>query len=478
MEYCQVLHRRIFFGLLAVFVAGLDLTMLAACQETTDENSRRRLPPESEETKLAREIKMGEIPRSIYRFEPPVRIEADGFPIQVEPPGYACPTMVDLDGDGRVDLLVGQMAGGNIQFFRNVADPGELPKFAAGQFLMKDEQRLSVPGVSCCTSATPQFVDWNQNQILDLISGNYSTDRQPFGNIWIFDGKPSDGGTAGWSWTEARILQDQNDLPLLTSSFARDTDFEQALLDGLCLHPHAVDYDGDGDLDLVVGTNGGRIFYFENLGTRQQPLFSQKPQLLSVQLPIARSAPVLVDWDGDGDLDLITGASNGGVYLSINQGSRQTPIWSDWVVLLPPPNSAEDELTSTSNSDHLLQTGHSSRVWVCDFNGNGRLDLLVGDCSRGFVPNEGIAIETFWENDKRFHERRIKLETEQSSIYHQLKGMEEREAVDAANHLEKGALERQLRETGEQLRNLWLEREAWSRPADVGHVWLYLQKGQ
>jgi hypothetical protein len=82
-----------------------------------------------------------------FEFEEPFRVEADGQPIAVESPGYAAPTMVDLDGDGVPDLVVGQFREGNLQFFRNLASKTETPRFAAGEWLMTEDQRAVVPGV-------------------------------------------------------------------------------------------------------------------------------------------------------------------------------------------------------------------------------------------------------------------------------------------------------------------------------------------
>ena len=82
-----------------------------------------------------------------YEFEKPFRVEADGQPVAVESPGYACPTMADVDGDGVPDLVVGQFRAGNMQFFRNLAGKNQPPQFAAGQWLMTDENRAVVPGV-------------------------------------------------------------------------------------------------------------------------------------------------------------------------------------------------------------------------------------------------------------------------------------------------------------------------------------------
>jgi hypothetical protein len=79
-------------------------------------------------------------------FSKPVLVEADGAPIKVEAPGYACPSWADWDGDGKEDLLVGQFAKGKIQFFKNEAADG-LPKFGKGRMLLTGDKPAEVPGV-------------------------------------------------------------------------------------------------------------------------------------------------------------------------------------------------------------------------------------------------------------------------------------------------------------------------------------------
>jgi hypothetical protein len=44
-------------------------------------------------------------------------------------------------------LVVGQFNGGMMQYFRNEAEAGTAPKFAAAQWLMSEGSRATVPGV-------------------------------------------------------------------------------------------------------------------------------------------------------------------------------------------------------------------------------------------------------------------------------------------------------------------------------------------
>jgi hypothetical protein len=65
-----------------------------------------------------------------YRFAAPVRLEADGKPIDTEV-GHAAPLVVDFDGDGTNDLLVGQFGDGILWFYKNIGTNSQ-PKYAAG----------------------------------------------------------------------------------------------------------------------------------------------------------------------------------------------------------------------------------------------------------------------------------------------------------------------------------------------------------
>ena len=76
-------------------------------------------------------------------FEPPVRLKAGGAAVRVEAPGYASPCWADVDGDGKMDLLVGQFNKGKIQVFKHLG----AEKFAPGKWLLAEGKVAEVPGV-------------------------------------------------------------------------------------------------------------------------------------------------------------------------------------------------------------------------------------------------------------------------------------------------------------------------------------------
>lgn len=390
-------------------------------------------------------------------FEEPFRVEADGKPIQLDVPGYACPTMVDLEDNAVFDLVVGQFAGGNLRRYPNVAAKGEPPQLSAGQWLMSGNTRASVPGIRCCTSSTPQFVDWNGDGKLDVLSGCYATPGQPFGHIMVLFGQGEFNFSAPVYLTGSRGSRLEN------ASFEQPADQQQALLDSICTHQHAVDLDADGDLDLVVGAASGKFFFYENTGPNEQAILHQPPRVLSVKSPASRSAPHLVDWDGDGDLDLLTGGSEGGVYLSINRGTPRQPDWSEFQILIARPSQKEQ----WEGEERV--PGHSTRLWVHDWNGDGKLDLIVGDSVTIIRPREGIAQEFFTAKETEIRSRQEKL----SELLNQLNSMPDSNLSTPHSKLRLQAEHNRLYL---ELQQLIAARFQWAVEQKTGFVWVYLRR--
>jgi hypothetical protein len=83
------------------------------------------------------------------------------------------------------------------------------------------------------------------------------------------------------------------------------------------------DWDGDGRPDIIAGDQLGRMTFYRRLG--KDPYAFDVPRPLEVDgkpLRVSRMcAPDAVDWDGDGDLDLITSDETSGIFVLENVAS-------------------------------------------------------------------------------------------------------------------------------------------------------------
>jgi hypothetical protein len=190
-------------------------------------------------------------------------------------------------------------------------------------------------------------VDLNGDRKADLVSGSWT------GEIYIFE------GTGKGRFGERKELVGKHPLPE-TDRYKR---FGYSLLQAASVC--APDWDGDGDIDLVVGTISGHVYLLENEGTKKQHRFG-KPSVLVRAKGFAKSGPCVADWDGDGDLDLVVGTESHGVKLYRNTGSRAEPKLA----------TAED---LEPGGERFLK-GYRSKPFVTDWNEDGLADLLIGNC--------------------------------------------------------------------------------------------------
>ncbi|MHC4136193.1 MAG: FG-GAP repeat domain-containing protein [Planctomycetota bacterium] len=154
-----------------------------------------------------------------------------------------------------------------------------------------------------------------------------------------------------------------------------------------CVSALAFDWDGDGDYDLLLGSyENGHLYRQMNNGTNAAPRFSGKniPVMAGDEpfaLPAKMTAPRLIDWDGDGDLDLIAGSfgsvwgptgTGGGVYLSRNDGTKGQPSFGALETLIAPKPKGGTE---------PIRPDAGLYVDAVDYDGDGDLDLVVGGYS-------------------------------------------------------------------------------------------------
>ncbi|HEY5314090.1 MAG TPA: VCBS repeat-containing protein, partial [Pirellulales bacterium] len=145
--------------------------------------------------------------------------------------------------------------------------------------------------------------------------------------------------------------------------------------------PNFVDFDADGDLDLLCGEFLDGLNYFENIGSRREPAYAVARRLTYEGRPLAMDlemiVPVAIDWDGDGDADLIVGDEDGRVALVENTGRIV-----DRLPQFLPPQYFQQEADE-------LKCGALATPVGFDWDGDGDDDLISGN-SAGYI--------TYFEN--------------------------------------------------------------------------------
>lgn len=135
------------------------------------------------------------------------------------------------------------------------------------------------------------------------------------------------------------------------------------------------DMTGNGVPDLVAGNYFGDILFVPNRGSGGAPGFVQPQPFGSAIVPTRKDrgqrwgnvfAPIVHDWNGDGLPDLLIGEgsySANNIHLLLNQGAPGRPVFNE------------------DKSQPLALGGGRQQLSpaLADFNGDGRMDILVAD---------------------------------------------------------------------------------------------------
>lgn len=257
-------------------------------------------------------------------------------------------------------------------------------------------------------------------------------------------------GTSGGKFKKAEELKGTDKEPLIIPIKGKD---EQ--LQNICTRPWAVDWNGDDKLDLVVGNFAGSFYLFKGEGKGK---FAPKPELLkagsrSLQIEGHHSDPFVIDWDGDGDLDILSGADKGGVQWAENTAGRgKLPAFEGFSTLIKPGRIYETgELVSEKD---LTEPSGSTRVWADDVNGDGKLDVLVGDNITLVSIANGLS-------KKQYEEKLNKWKDDYSAA--------NKAQNEAKNSKEQTAAQKRSSE-------IYQQRTEFMNQERTGYVWLYQRK--
>jgi hypothetical protein len=156
------------------------------------------------------------------------------------------------------------------------------------------------------------LVDLNDDGNKDVLSGSYSRMSQPMAGLFQVLWGTADGK----GFRQAQTLNGTDGDPLVITAPENGPEEQAVILESICTRPVAVDWNADGHLDLVVGNFAGSFYLFVGEGggkfrPQPQPLMSGGARLT---IQGQHSDPFVIDWDRDGDLDLLSGSSAGGVH--------------------------------------------------------------------------------------------------------------------------------------------------------------------
>ncbi len=282
-------------------------------------------------------------------------------------------TILEVDNAAYTGLFTAE--GYRIRYhqFTGRALPGQLPGYEDRGVLLQRNARCAVHGFSGV-----DVVDWEGNGTWDLVSGD------EYGLIWLL----RNCGTNDRPVFDPATQLQLNDEPMriMRWHFIQDGNPEYYLGQ---TKPRCADWDGDGDLDLLCGNNTNRIVFFENTGTRENPVFTTGSvvRVGDDELAFAwRCQPSIVDWDGDGLKDLVTADKDGRVCLYKRYRGKDNLDLSD-----AQPFSGEDGKPLDVKN-----------ITVCDWDGDGDWDIL------GQVGAFGKGGPTLFENTGTTAEPRFK----------------------------------------------------------------------
>lgn len=291
-------------------------------------------------------------------------------------------------------------------------------------------------------------MDIDGDGVRDILSGSYSRmEKDMAGLFQVLRGKKGGG------FAKAEELKGTDGEPLIIPA-----DNEAKLTEKICTRPFAVDWDGDGQLDIVTGNFAGSFYWFKGEGKGK---FQPKPQPILVgkeplKIKGVHSDPFVVDWDKDGDLDILTGSSSGGVTWAENTaGKGKMPELKPLVDLIQAPKEMPYGQPLPIKEDELTGPTTATRVWVEDVNEDGKLDLLVGDSVTLTAPAKGLTVEEFKKKQAEWQQK-----------------------VDQLSKLlaSPKADQKERQKANEDFSELYQKRSEFIQEDRTGYVWVYLQK--
>ncbi|HEX6811288.1 MAG TPA: VCBS repeat-containing protein [Planctomycetota bacterium] len=233
-------------------------------------------------------------------------------------------------------------------------------------------------------------MDFDKDGKLDFVSGSYDP-----GEVFLFRALGKSRFVRG------EMLFDEAGIPLVhhpvqwvqyeslrKTKDAQDPEVVAAKVASIGSFAMPCDFDGDGCLDMLIGSLRGEVFLRRGVvpgkATRKGPrgpFSADSFPLQAAGAPLkvhSHADPFVADWDGDGTWDLVVGAGDGSVVWFRNEGTPKAPVFAAACELVA-AKSKTDSTKRQTGADGVPLPGTRAQICVADHDCDGRADLIVGD---------------------------------------------------------------------------------------------------
>lgn len=263
---------------------------------------------------------------------------------------YSVPSLTDWNGDGRIDLIVGEKTEtneGKVRVYLNT-ESNTAPEYDTYFYAQSGGADLVVSAAGCM-GVFPRMFDWNEDGRKDLVLG------LPNGDVQVALNENTNTNPEFSTPVAVQVGQPGNKVNVNVGA--------RATLD-------IVDWNNDGRYDLVLGDFDGNVRVLFNDADSGPADFRNEELVLDAAadkgVPDGRASVAVADLNGDGRKDLVVGNTKGQLFFYPNIGTDAEPRF-DGYVAIQADGAAVD-----------LAGDPRSRPFVGDANGDGRLDVFVG----------------------------------------------------------------------------------------------------
>ncbi|MFI4912200.1 MAG: FG-GAP repeat domain-containing protein [Sedimentisphaeraceae bacterium JB056] len=332
---------------------------------------------------------------------------------------WAWPLPMDYDNDGDYDMIVScpDKPYRGLYFFENTSGNVKMPIFEPARRIGNTKNNLQISyvdgkerivctnqelvdirkyGIDKRTTIYPKsnihetkgriranqwkYCDYEGDGDIDIIVGVGDWTDYGWDNAYDKNGKWLNGPLHGYVYLIENIATTEK--PQYKEPVKIEADGKVIDVYGMP-SPNLADFDNDGDLDIMCGEFIDKLTYFENIGSRNKPVYKKGYFLKHNNKPITVNlcmfTPVALDWDKDGDVDIIAGEEDGTVIFIENTGKLKDGI----PAFLPP--------VSFLQKGEYVKYGALVTPYSFDWDSDGDEDLICGNTAGniGFIENLG-----------------------------------------------------------------------------------------